>query len=165
MIHAVPAKLVTDIWPAIERFVESAVNRHPFMTADDVLAVILYGNAQLFIDTAAGRIRGFACMEVIQYPRRKVANVFCSGGERGFLSVAVHDLLPVLMAWGREHNADAFAILGGRPGWVRALRNAGFQSAPYVTMWADLDEGRRKQRNTAADDNLRALEGSSAVSH
>lgn len=165
MIHSVPTRLVEDLWPAIEPHVKRACKFHPFMSSSDVKEVILWGAARLFVATKPGGIAGFAVMEVVQYPSRKVANVLAAGGEHGFLSVAVNDLLPVLQAWGREQDADAFAITG-RPGWVRALRSKGFQNLSYVTLWADLDEqGRWQQQDSDADDRFRAMETGTALSH
>lgn len=164
MIHSVPTNLVDDMWPAVEPHVRRACEHHPFMTSQDVREVILWGAARLFVVTKPGGVLGFAAMEVVQYPSRKVANVFCAGGERGFLSVAVNDLLPVLRQWGREQDADDFAI-SGRPGWVRVLRSHGFSSISHVTLWADIDEGRRQQQFSDADDRLRAVEGGATLSH
>lgn len=165
LIHSVPTALVNDLWPAVEPHVSRACEHHPFMSAADVLEVILWGAARLFVVTKQGGVMGFAVMEVVQYPNRKVANVLCCGGEEGFLSVAVHDLLPRLKEWGAEQDADTFALTG-RPGWMRALRNEGFEAATHTTLWADLDvERRRQQRHTAADDSSGAVGTVSAVPH
>lgn len=164
MIHHVPIHLVPDIWPAIERHVERAMDYHPFMDKEDVFASLILGGCQLFIATQDREILGFAVMEVVHYPSRKVANVLAAGGGKGFLSVAVHELLPVLQAWGREQGADTFALTG-RPGWVRALRTHGFQSVPHVTMWADLNVEGRRIFEHSADDNLGALGSSPALPH
>lgn len=163
LIHSVPNHLVPDLWPAVEPHVTRALKHHPFMTAGDVYESILWGALRLFVATKPGGILGFACMEVVQYPSRMVANVLCAGGEHGFLSVAIHDLLPVLKAWGVEQGADTFALTG-RPGWVRVLRD--FEVSSHVTLWADLDEqGRRQQQKPNSDDGLRTLESGAALSH
>ena len=165
MIHSVPTALVNDLWPALEPHVIRACKHHPFMSATDVLEVILWGAARLFVVTKPGGVMGFAVMEVVQYPNRKVANVLCAGGEHGFLSVAVNELLPELQAWGREQDADTFALTG-RPGWLRALRDKGFDAASHTTLWADLDVERRwQQRDPTADDSLRAVGTLPTVPH
>jgi hypothetical protein len=163
-IHLVPTDLVADLWSAFEEHVEAACEHHPFMDAQDVMAITCEGRATLFIYVDGHKVRGFAVMEVIDFPRRSVANVLVCGGERGFLSVATHELLSELKKWGASKGADTFAILGGRPGWVRALRSQGFRTAPYVTLWADLDvEGRRQI--TDADNDQSAMGRSAALSH
>jgi hypothetical protein len=135
------------------------------MTSGDVLEVILWGAARLFVATKPGGVMGFAVMEVVQYPNRRVANVLCCGGERGFLSVAIHELLPILKQWGAEQDADTFALTG-RPGWLRALRGEGFEVASHITLWADLNvEGRRQRQYTETDYGVGAVGSVSAISH
>jgi hypothetical protein len=165
LIYPVPPELVHDLWPAIEIHVKRAMKHHPFMEADDVLSLLYHGSLQLFVATQDRKVAGFAVMEVIQYPGRKVANVLASGGERGFLSVAVHELLPVLKSWAVEQGADTFALTG-RPGWVRALESQGFSTAAHVTMWAHLDgEGRWRRRESNSPDSISAAMGTSSTLH
>jgi hypothetical protein len=165
LIYPVPAELVHDLWPAIEIHVERAMKHHPFMQAEDVLTLLYHGSLQLFVATEDRKVAGFAVMEVIQYPSRKVANVLACGGERGFLSVAVHELLSVLKAWAAEQGADTFALTG-RPGWVRALKKQGFASAAHVTMWANLDgEGRRRRRESEPPNSYTDSLGTSTALH
>ncbi len=81
MIRAVPVHLVNDLFPAIEKHVTAALDFHPFLTADDLRTLLLNGYAQLFIALGEGRrVEGFAIMEVIRYPSRKVATVLAAGG-------------------------------------------------------------------------------------
>jgi len=147
----------------IEHHVAAAMEHHPFMDSEDLLTVLMYGNARLFVVTRDGAFLGFAIMEVVEYPRRKVANVIAAGGERGFLSVAVHELLPVLQAWGLEQGADTFALIG-RPGWVRALRHLHGQATAHVTWWTDLHgKGRRQQQHTATNHGVRTVGAEPAI--
>lgn len=165
MIHRVPATLTDDFWPLLSDRITEAIAYHEFMDAADVRFLLLNGACQLFIATQGAAIMGFAVMEVIHYPSRKVANVFLSGGDKGFLPVAVNTLLPELQQWADEQDADDFAILGARPGWVRALRSKGFSSATHVTLWTDCNVERRRQRrqHTTANDDQRAVERGTAV--
>jgi len=129
------------------------------------MQVLLWGAARLFIATDGNGIVGFAAMEVVEYPNRRVANVFLAGGARGFLSIAVNDLLPALQRWGRDQDAEAFSIIG-RPGWVRALRSKGFSAMTHATLWQDFDvEGRRQQRHTATDQHVGTVGSSAALPH
>ena len=166
LIYCVPSRLVADLWPAIEQYVQRAMNHHPFMEAQDVYALLHDGSVQLFIATREQKVTGFAAVEVVNYPRRKVANVLAAGGEHGFLSVLVQEVLPELIHWAKEQGADTFALTG-RPGWVRVLRKLGFEVASHVTMWANLDEQgwRRRRQSTAADGHFGAVEGSPAIHH
>lgn len=163
MIHQVPADLVSEFWSAIEGYAARVCRYHPFMQARDLLSLFLAGDARLFIVVEANRVVGFAGVEVVAYPRRKVANVLACGGEHGFLSVAVNELLPTLKQWGREQGADTFSITG-RPGWVRVLRSHGFEEAAHVTLWANLNvEGRFQEPDANYD--FGTVGGSTALSH
>lgn len=165
MIRDVPTDLVPDLWPAIEKHAEAACEYHPFMEAIDIARIIMKGHARLFVSFEAGAVQGFAAMEVVQYPRRKVANVLAAGGDTGFLSVAIHELLPILKQWGREQGADTFAI-SGRPGWLKALQNEDGEAVHLVTWSTRLgDEGRRKLQESNANHGLRTVETSSALPH
>lgn len=164
-IHLVPNRLVEDLWPAFEGHVKAALKHHPFIDADDLRNILYAGHGQLFVHVDEPKVTGFAVMEVVQYPRRKVASVLAAGGEQGFLSAAIHELLPELKKWGAQQGADTFAI-SGRPGWLRALRGEGFESVSHVTLWAHLDvEGRRFQQLSDSDDRLATVGGGTAISH
>lgn len=165
LIHSVPTKLIPDLWSGIEAYVKAACEYHPFMESGDVMEVLLWGAARLFIATDDTGILGFAAMEVVEYPNRRVANVFLAGGAHGFLSVAVNDMLPVLQRWGKDQDTDAFSIIG-RPGWIKALKAKGFRSQVHATLWQDTDvERRRRQQHYQADPNVGTVVGSATLSH
>jgi len=168
VIHRVPTHLVPDLWPALESFVAGAMDHHPFMEAQDIRLILLAGGAQLFIVTGEGRkVQGFAAMEVVQYPRRRVANILASGGNEGFTSVAVHDLLPQPKQWAQEQHADTLAILGARPGWLKLLQSEGGNAKKFALWWAELGDvqGRRQLEESAADGRLPAMGQGAAVPH
>lgn len=168
LIHRVPSNMVNDLWPAIESFVAGAMDHHPFMDAQDIRLILLAGHAQLFIVTGEGRkVQGFAAMEVVHYPRRRVANILASGGEDGFTSVAVHDLLPILKQWASEQNADTLAILGARPGWLKLLRDEGGDAEKFVTWWTELGsvQGWRQFKEPDADHGLGTVEAGATLPH
>lgn len=166
MIRPVPTHLVSDLWPAIEKHVAAALDFHPFLSPADIRLILLHGGGQLFVSTEARKVQGFAIMEVITYPSRKVANILASGGEDGFLGTAIHELLPLLKQWGREQGADAIALTG-RPGWLKALRDEGGNAEKLVTWWTELGDvqGRRQFRQPEADGGLPAMGSGPAVSH
>jgi hypothetical protein len=119
--------------------------------------------ASLFIATGDDGVVGFGILEVVQYPRRRVANILGAGGRRGFLAVAIDELLPFMIAHGKDQGATVVA-LSGRPGWLRALRHLGGRNQRYVTWWADIDEQRRRQLS-APNDHARTVEAGAAISH
>src|SRR5690606_12735756 len=124
LIHRVPTHLVNDLWPALESLCEKAMGCHPFMEAEDVRLALLADRALLFLVTQDSQILGFAVMEVVTYPRRRVANVLAAAGHKGFLSVLLHDLLPECEKWAVEQGADTFAVMG-RPGWLKYAKARG----------------------------------------
>jgi hypothetical protein len=144
MIHQIQTDMVPDIWPLVYDHAVEAMQFHPFMDHDDLLNNILHGHAQLFIVTRDGAFLGFAAVEVIQYPRCRVANVLAAGGHRGFLSVSVRDLFPEMEVWAREHHADIFAVQG-RPGWLRISQAfAGAKRQMIGIAWRPIEYERRR---------------------
>lgn len=162
-IYRVPLTYLVDIWPAIEADVKRACEYHPFMDSDGILTMLEHELLSLFISTGQGGIVGFGCLEVVQYPRCRVANILAAGGRRGFLQVAVEELLPHMIDYGKSQGCTKIA-LSGRPGWLRALRRLEGRSERYVTWWADIDEqGRRKL--AAPDDHTGTVEAGAAISN
>lgn len=164
-IYHVPTRFLPDIWPAIEGFVTEVCEQHPFMDAPDIRVVLEHEFGSLFIATDEKGVMGFGVLEVIQYPRRKVANVLAAGGRPGFSSVAVDELLPFMIEHGKTQGATVVAY-SGRPGWIRKLTRFGGQSKRFITWWADIHEqGRRKRAATNADDHTGTVEAGAAVPH
>jgi hypothetical protein len=149
-IYYVHPQFLPDIWPAIEADVARACEYHPHMDAPDVRKLFECGRATLFIATGPQGLVGFAGVEVVEYPSRTVCNVLGIGGKRGFLAVAIDELMPVVLSFGKTQGATVVA-LSGRPGWLRVLSRFGGSSQRYITMWADIDEQWRRRYQT--DDN------------
>lgn len=163
MIYQVPTSFLKDIWPAIEEHVVATCEHHPFMQAPDVLALLENELGSLFISTDGDGVMGFGVLEVIQYPSRRVANILGAGGKRGFLAVAIDELLPAMIEHGKTQGATMVAY-SGRPGWIRKLNRYGGESKRFVTWWADINEqGRRKL--SAPDNHARAVETSATIPH
>jgi hypothetical protein len=163
MIHRITSGTAVELWPLVQEHAAAAMEHHPFMDAADLLDQITTGHAQLFIVTAERAFVGFATMEVLQYPRCRVANVLAAGGNRGFLSVAVKDLFPMLEAWAREQGADTFAV-HGRPGWLRVSKAIeGSNRRTYGVAWRRLDHERRRQPKSD-DAGIGALERGATLS-
>ncbi len=164
-LYHVPTHLIDDIWPAVLGYVERTCEYHPFMDAADVRVLLDHGLGTLFIATSEDGVVGFGVLEVVDYPRRRVANVLGAGGKRGFLAVAIDELLPFMIAYGKDQGASVVAY-SGRPGWIRKLHRYGGDSKRFVTWWADIDEQRRRQQQfPAPDDHARAVEAGPAVPH
>jgi hypothetical protein len=133
------------------------MQHHPFMDQNDLFSNILNGYARVFIATDKAGVLGFAAVEVLTYPSRKVANVLAAGGKRGFISVLVHELLEELEKWAREQGADTFAVMG-RPGWLKFAKSHGAQSLTVVTSWKRLGDEWRRRPTQQADDGIGTVE-------
>lgn len=163
MIHRIATNDVPDIWELVRPHAKAACKYHPFIDEDDLLTILLAGHARLFVMTKDGAFLGFAAMEVIQYPRRNVANVVAAGGHNGFLSASVQELFPVLEDWAREQGADTFAVQG-RPGWLRISKAIeGSTRLQLGIAWRRL--GYERRRFPQQDDSgIRTVERGSTVS-
>lgn len=106
-----------------------------------VNAALAYsGGTHLFEDVAAGLhegtmqlwVRGdsYVVSELIDYPQRRVFNVFLAGGHTEDI-IAMYEPLAV---WAREWGCDV-AHATGRPGWTRALEAQG-----WVPTWVALQK-------------------------
>ncbi len=149
MIRRVPSQLLPDLWPVIRPYAERFSRYHHFLETDDVLEVLLAGRGQLFVQIENGKVMGFAALEVVQYPRRRVAQVFAYGGAPGFVRSSVAEGLEELKRWAVEQAADTLAV-EGRPGWKKVLRAAGGESLSCVS-WA-LRLGDNGERRRHPDD-------------
>ncbi len=160
MIQKIPREFVSQLWPFIEGHVKRTCAYHPFMESEDVRSLLERDMATLFVSVEHGRVIGFGVLEVVEYPRLRVANILGAGGESGFLSVAINELLPFMIEHGKTQGATV-VTLSGRPGWLRALRHLNGRSQRFITWWADIDEqGRRK---VATGNHARAVETSAAI--
>jgi len=121
VIHKAPTQLIPELWPLIQEHAKAAMRWHPFMDEEDVLVQLLHGHGQLFVATDAEGVLGFAVVEVICYPSRRVANVLAAGGRKGFLGTLVRDVYPLMEKWAIEQGADFFCVMG-RPGWLKYAR-------------------------------------------
>lgn len=145
VIHRVRAGLIPDLWPAIRPFAVAALRVHHFIDAEDLLTILLGGGASLFVCEHNARVVGFGALEVVQYPRRRVANVLAAGGEVGLLSATRDSFLDIAEAWAREQGADTLAVTG-RPGWARVLARRGGTSLSLTSWHQELGNGQRRRQ-------------------
>lgn len=136
MIRDVPASLVPDLWPGVEKHIIASLREHPFLTADGVLQLLLAGRAQLILVTHSG-IDGAAVLEIVEYPARRVGNVLALGGERGFNRRNFPALAEHLERWCLEKRCDSMMLLG-RLGWSRIATQRGGKTLPLLLAWKPL---------------------------
>lgn len=139
----VPTEQVRAVWPLAEEFVVSGLEGHPWTNAEDALLLLANNMATLFLVTERDEVLGAVVMEVVQYPRHRVAREFVVGGKRGgFLehSEAVHE---TVVEWALGLGCDGIEARG-RPGWEQRARANGYQSLNARMYWRALDVGRRR---------------------
>lgn len=100
--------------PYIERALRHSGGTHSF---EDVKEAIEQGLMQLW--PVPG---GCIVTEILQFPRRRVLNVFLGGGDMAQLL----DLHESVIAWAREQGCDAVRA-SGRWGWKRVLPKHGWE--------------------------------------
>lgn len=72
--------------------------------------------------------RAAAITEMINYPQKRVLNVFLAGGEMGQLM----EMLESAKEWGRMEGCTAISMTG-RKGWLKVLDKQGWEPQ-FVTM-------------------------------
>ena len=135
--HAVPASMVLDLWPAVSGYLEKAMSYYPFMTAGDVQAQLLAGQAQLLVVVDGNRIPICAVMESRETPSCRVAWILALGGKVGSLAEHSDVLQEVIEGWSRAHGCSSIAAIGRR-GWSRAWKQRGWVILPSVTATKEL---------------------------
>jgi len=105
----------------IESALEYSGGTHVF---EDIVRGIGNGKMQLWPAP-----KGCLVTEIIDYPRKRVLNVFLGGGE--FEQLA--DMHTDVIAWAKSHGCVG-AMITGRKGWERAYRPYGWKPL-HVTLW------------------------------
>lgn len=72
--------------------------------------------------------RGAAITEILEYPRKRVLNVFLAGGDMD----QILEMLESAKAWGAQQGCEAICM-SGRKGWLRVLNKHGWQEQ-FATM-------------------------------
>jgi hypothetical protein len=110
--------------PWIEAALQYSGGTHTF---DDVADMIATGRLQLW-----PAMHGCLVTEIVDYPQKRVFNVFLAGGTLAQL----FDMDPDVVTWARAMGCTA-ATLHGRRGWTRALTELGWRET-LTTMEKDL---------------------------
>ncbi|MDA8788855.1 hypothetical protein N9M91_02145 [Porticoccaceae bacterium] len=106
--------------PWIEAALEYSGGTHNF---DDVAAGVMSGQMQLWPAP-----EGMIVTEIVTYPRKRVLNIFLASGELN----QILDFHTNVQDWAENQGCSAFTM-SGRRGWVKALKNHGWQES-FTTM-------------------------------
>lgn len=105
--------------PGLEKALKLGGDTH---TVRDVVEMILDNRAQIWIVGNA-----LIVTEVLQFPRKRVLRFWLATGN-GEDCIAVSRRV---LEWGKEQGCD-LAMITGRRGWVRALRDEGWTETMTV---------------------------------
>lgn len=112
-----------------------ALEFHPHLDIDDLLAISLSGRADLFV-LITDKILAAFLLERVAYPRRAVANMLALGGRYGTLGHIKNEVIPHWRAWAIQHHCDRIGMTG-RPGWRQLIASHG-DAIRLVTAWSEI---------------------------
>lgn len=95
----------------IESALDKGFNTHNY---EDVAAMVASGALQFWPGVAS-----VICTEIIEHPRRRVANVFLAAGDLAQIKA----MTPIIEDWAREHGCS-LAVFAGRKGWEKTFLSA-----------------------------------------
>ena len=138
MIHVAyiePVK-ASDAWAVLEPMLAKALTHaHGELATKDVLVMIQEHKAQMWLVLREPNVwLGCALTEIVTYPRLKSVRIIALAGKE-FTSwmMLMHQ---TLVRFGQSEGAVRIEAFG-RKGWVRMLRELGYEEA-YVTVMADI---------------------------
>lgn len=120
---------VAAVWPHIAAWVESVAARFPpWARLADPKARCEARDAQLWLIRDGGTIKGCVITQ-ITVDNERVAEVPLVAGDD--MASWLH-LLDDLEAWARREGCVAMVSTAGREGWVRTLKNLGWQKVAVL---------------------------------
>lgn len=123
MIRMLSADDLSERLAEASRMLERAMLRHPFLTGRDALVMALAGFLRPVAVLEDDRLVGMALLEVVEYPRHRICNVFALAGEHGFRRKYVDALEAFVEEYARGIGCSGVMIASGRPGWKKLARN------------------------------------------
>lgn len=116
-----------------KRYIESALafngGTH---TYEDVVEMIAAGRAVLWSGPAS------VCVtEIIEYPQKRILNVFLAGGEAPGVLPEMEKILPIILDWAKGQGCQQ-AIFTGRKGWEKTFLARTGWDFPLVMASKDL---------------------------
>ena len=105
-------------WEKYKHLIEPAVDRQDLYTLSDVRDKIAEGSFLLWTGTRSAMITEF-----VIFPRKTICNlIFCGGDLQELLSMTTH-----IEQFAKDVGCSRF-YGGGRPGWLRKLKQHGWKS-------------------------------------
>lgn len=138
-VTAVPTEHVAGIWPEIEPLLAKGIQRSGGRyTPDSVLRSLKAGEAQLWVayrmNGVGPRYYGVGTTRIEDYPSRRMLNITFVGGVE--MKEWKYELIAMWADFALRSNCSGMEATG-REGWVRELRNDGWEQK-YVVLERDL---------------------------
>lgn len=108
---------IVALWSMIEPLIDRALQYNPRFTAQDIKAKLLTGVCQLW---ESGDFQSVLITEIHLYPKAKVMNLFLNSGKLDL------DSLKYIEQWAKTIGCTEIEETGRR-GWVRKLKELGYQ--------------------------------------
>jgi hypothetical protein len=119
-LFLIPPENAAQVWTLAEDFVEQAVTHSDgLLKADDLKSGVENGSKQLWVIWGDDRVKAAGVTEIIN----DTCFIWAFGGE------CMREWFPLhkqLEAWAKGEGCDAVHFFG-RLGWLRALRNEGYE--------------------------------------
>lgn len=114
---------------SIERALAYSGGTH---TYEDVVDMIADGRAMLWAGPSA-----MCVTEIIEYPRKRVLNIFLAGGDAPQTLAEMERLLPIVLDHAKQQGC-AYAMFSGRRGWERTFLARTGWTFPMITARKEL---------------------------
>ena len=131
IVSAAKKEMVPMLWPLVSGLLQKAINHsNGEMTPVDVLERMCAGSMLLVTITEGEKIVTALALEQRSFSSgKKVLNLTLAGGED--LHKWMHQLDEITQNLAKDYGCDEIYIVG-RAGWVRALRDIGFNKIHTV---------------------------------
>ena len=131
MISAVKPELIPVIWPIVKPMLEAPIKySHNELCIDDMYDRLIKGEMLLLTINKKSEVVAAITCEKRDFPTGKtILNVTTAGGSA--LQDWFEDLDKVMDRVAKEYGCEEIYIVG-RPGWVRVLKNVGYEKIHTV---------------------------------
>jgi hypothetical protein len=118
VLIGVKSDRIEAVWPEIEELVIRGLEHcQGCYWPEDVKAALIRRDMQLHV-AQSDRIEAICITELVNYPRRKLCNLFLLAGEN--MARWVH-YQSEIVAWARSVGCDGMEVHHGRAGWGKRL--------------------------------------------
>lgn len=130
-LFGIPAERVPFLWDSVCPYVQVALDRtEGEIGLSDIHKMILDREMQLWITVEDKRITGALVTQIIEYPQTKACRYVTLGGD---LHGDFSKIDAVITEWATYNGCDRLELVGRR-GWVRAMRDMGYNEVySFVT--------------------------------